>query len=261
MRKSTILFIIACLFAALAVITSMRANAATTCTQTYAGPGSPGQYGQCQYPPYYLENDVWNPVAGSEQVLTATSASSWSVTAHEPAGHCGTDYVCAYPEDVENFPGDPISTLNTVQQVFTLSHEPAHSGAGAWEVAADDWLNGAPGGPSSSNQIEVMVWENTYQVSPGGSPTGKTLTIDGETYQIWQHPGINGDYIALVSETNLTSGTIHMATILHDLVSLGFVANTDKLVQLDMGEEITSTNGAQAIWTYSAYHNNVVVNS
>lgn len=37
------------------------------------------QYGTCSYPPYSVNQDMWNPGPGSSQTLTATSAASWRV--------------------------------------------------------------------------------------------------------------------------------------------------------------------------------------
>jgi hypothetical protein len=197
---------------------------------------------------------MWGEVPGSQQTLTAASASTWTITGTEPAG----GGVKTYPEDSENY-SDPVGSLNTTIQNWSMSAIPAHTGSGDWEIAADDWLNGTPGSATQASEKEIMVWENTYGQIPAGSNTGKTLTINGQTFDLWAKTGSQPTY-SLVSTVNLSSGVIHMVDILNWLKTLGYVTNTDILVQLNMGEEIVSTGDVPETWTYSLYNNSVKLN-
>src|SRR5690348_8416710 len=62
------------------------------------------QYGTCSYPPYSVNQDMWNPGPGSTQTLTATSAGHWQVSTDQPGGAA----VRSYPNVSENL-GQPIS--------------------------------------------------------------------------------------------------------------------------------------------------------
>jgi hypothetical protein len=194
---------------------------------------------------------MWDAVGGSQQTLTAVSPSMWSVTGSEPSGHC-PDYVCTYPEDSENY-SLPVGSLNTVIQRFALSKVPVCRPGDSWEVASDDWLNALPGSPGA---IEVMVFEDVCHTSPAGSPTGQTITVRGQKFALWVRGGTGPTY-TLVSERNITSGAVHMAITLNYLKGLGYVSDADRLVQLNMGEEITSTSGTPETWSFSAYSNHV----
>jgi hypothetical protein len=220
------------------------ARAATTCTTS-------AQFGTCSYAPYTINNNMWGEVTGSTQTLTATSAADWSIAGSEPSG----GGVKTYPEDQENYASIPVCTLHTTIHNWSMSAIPAHTGAARWEVASDDWLNATPGSANQATEKEIMVWENTYQTSPAGSNTGKTLTINGQVFDLWAKTGTQPTY-SFVSTTNVNSGVIHMVDFLTYLRSLGYVTSADKLVQLNMGEEILSTDGTET-WTYNGYSNSV----
>jgi hypothetical protein len=108
------------------------------------------QYGTCSYPPYSVNQDMWNPGPGSTQTLTATSAGQWHVSTDQPSGAA----VRSYPNVSQNL-GQPISKYTRAVATFA---ERMPAGAAA-EAAFDVWVNGVPGPPfSSPGMIEVMVW-------------------------------------------------------------------------------------------------------
>lgn len=220
------------------------ANAATATCITSA------QYGKCTYGSYTLNNNMWGEVSGSSQTLTATSANDWSVTGSEPSG----GGVKSYPENSEDISGPPLETIQTTDQNFGLSAAPACNASSSWEVAADDWLNGVAG---SANPIEIMVWEDTCHQYPAGSNTGKTITLNGQTFDLYAKTGTDPTY-TLVSTTNVTSGTVHFMETVNWLENLGYFSSTAALDQLNMGEEIVSTNGAKLTWTFDKSNNNIV---
>jgi hypothetical protein len=216
---------------------------AATCTTS-------AQFGECSYSPYILNNNMWGEVSGSSQTLTGSSFNAWSITGSEPSG----GGVKTYPEDQENFSNPPVSTLGTVVQNFTLTAVPACNASSSWEVASDDWLNADAGSP---NAIEIMVWEDNCHQFPAGSNTGKTITINGQTFDLYAKTGTDPTY-SLLSTTNVTSGAIHMAIIFNWLKNLGYIKSSDGLSQLNMGEEIVSTNGSKLTWTYDKCNDSVV---
>jgi len=228
--------------AAVAGIAGATPAFAATCTTS-------AQFGECSYSPYVLNNNMWGEVTGSSQTLTASSSNDWSITGSEPSG----GGVKTYPEDQENYSDPPLSSLQTIVQNFTLTAVPACNASSSWEVAADNWLNADAG---SSNAIEVMVWEDNCHQFPAGSNTGDTLTINGQKFGLYAKTGTDPTY-SLVSTTNVTSGTIHMADIFNWLKNLGYIKSSDGLSQLNMGEEIVSTNGSKLTWTYDRSNDSV----
>ena len=218
------------------------ANAATTCTTS-------AQYGQCPYGAYVVDNNMWGEVSGSSQTLTATSADAWSITGSEPSG----GGVKTYPESEENIAGPALNTIQTINQNFTLAKAPACNASSSWEVAADDWLNGIAGSPKA---IEIMVWEDNCHQYPAGSNTGRSITINGQTFDLYAKTGIDPTY-SLVSTTNVTSGRVHLVDTVNWLEGLGYFSSSAALEQLNMGEEIVSTNGAKLTWTFSKSSNSI----
>ena len=219
------------------------AHAATTCTTS-------AQYGECAYGAYVVNNNMWGKVTGSAQTLTASSANDWSITGSEPSG----GGVKSYPDSQENISGPPLHTIQTIDQNFTLTAVPTCNASSSWEVAADDWLNGVAGSP---HPIEIMVWEDTCHQYPAGSNTGHTITINGQTFDLYAKTGTDPTY-SLVSTTNVTSGTVHLIDTVNWLEGLGYFSSTAALEQLNMGEEIVSTNGAKLKWTFDKSSNNIV---
>jgi len=222
------------------------ANAATTCTTS-------AQFGECAYGGYTLNNNMWGEVSGSAQTLTASSANDWSITGSEPSG----GGVKSYPENSEDISGPALGTIQTTDQNFTLTAVPSCNASSSWEVAADDWLNGIAG---SAHPIEIMVWEDTCNQYPAGSNTGHTTTFNGQTFDLYAKTGADPTY-TLVSTTNVKSGTVHFMDTVNWLEGLGYFSSTAELDQLNMGEEIVSTNGAKLTWTFDRCFNNIVYKS
>jgi hypothetical protein len=211
--------------------------------------------GSCSYPPYYISNNVWNPVPGASQTLSADSVNLWAARATIPTG--GSNVV-SYPAVFYDLPTPiAISDLQTADQNFSLEAVPTCTADSNWEVASDNWLNST----SSSDGVEIMVWENVCHVAPGSSndDTGKTVTVGGQNFELWYNP--DGDHgqqvIDFVSDSNITNGLINFAPMLRYLVNTGYVPASDTLVQLDMGEEIWSTGGNPETFTYNGYSTTV----
>jgi hypothetical protein len=245
------LSILAALFVTIAVSLTLGTPSASAQTQcmTTADNGVCGPYGA-----YAVNNNVWNPISGQTDTLTATSENAWSVVAVVP--NQTPKAVTAYPEVQENYASIPVSSLTTVQQNFDVSHVPSKQGVGAWEIAADDWLNGTPGN-EPNGAIEIMVWYDVDQTSPAGSNTGKTLTVGNRTFDLWASApaGSADNTLSLVSQETVTSGTVNFVDYLNFLEGLGYVTGTDTLQQLNFGEEILQTNDADATFTFSSYNN------
>ena len=210
------------------------------------------RYGTCAYPPYQVNQDIWNPAARSAQTLTARSAGRWRVATFEPAG----SRVHAYPNVSETL-GQPISGYTDVTATFTDS-TPA---GGRGDAAFDIWVNGAPGTASTAHEIEVMVWTTTHRTEPSGAPV-TTTTIGGQGFTVWEcrtsacasHP-----YYAFVLAGGESSGQVDILAFLRWLTARGLVPASDPLTQVQDGWEIASTGGATETFSMTSYHLHVTL--
>lgn len=237
-----------------AAVATLGAAGAPATGQAPSGPGggqvtactTSAQYGTCSYPPYSVNQDMWNPGPGSSQTLTATSAGSWHVVTDQPGGAA----VRSYPNVSENL-GRPISDYTAAVATFA---ERMPAGAAA-EAAFDVWVNGVPGSASSPGMIEVMVWTENHGNTPAGTKT-TTVTIGGQTFAVWEcrtsrcvgHP-----YYAFVLSRNESSGKVHILTTLRWLVRRGLIPASDPLTQVDYGWEIRNTGGAAQTFAVTNY--------
>lgn len=237
--------------AALAAIGAVGASAAG---QAPAGPTAgqasacttSAQYGTCLYPPYRVNQDMWNPGPGSKQTLTATSAGHWRVSTYQPAGAA----VRSYPNVSENL-GKPISDYSTVQATFA---ETMPAGADA-EAAFDVWVNGAPSTSGATGMIEVMIWTENHGNTPAGTKT-TTVTISGQTFAVWEcrtSTCVGHPYYAFVLSRNESSGRVHILTTLQWLTQHGLIPASDPLTRVDYGWEIRNTGGATRTFAVTSY--------
>jgi hypothetical protein len=235
---------------ALGLIATVLAACGTTANVSGAAAGpctTSAQYGTCSYPPYQVNQDMWNRTARSTQTLTARSAARWRVSTFEPAGSS----VRAYP-NVSASLGQPISDYTQVVGTFADTM-PA---GGRAEAAFDIWVNGAPGTASTAHMIEVMVWTSTHKTMPTGAPV-TTATIGGQAFTVWEcrtsgcasHP-----YYAFVLTGNESSGAVNILAFLRWLISRGLVPASDPLTQVQDGWEIASTGGTTETFSMTNYH-------
>jgi hypothetical protein len=235
---------------ALGLIATVLAACGTTANVSGAAGGpctTSARYGTCSYPPYQVNQDMWNRTARSTQTLTARSAARWRVSTFEPAGSS----VRAYP-NVSASLGRPISDYTQVVATFADTM-PA---GGRAEAAFDIWVNGAPGTASTAHMIEVMVWTSTHKTMPTGAPV-TTATIGGQAFTVWQcqtsgcasHP-----YYAFVLTASESSGAVNILAFLRWLISRGLVPASDPLTQVQDGWEIASTGGTTETFSMTNYH-------
>jgi hypothetical protein len=218
------------------------------CGTAAAGPcRTSARYGTCSYPPYQVNQDMWNRTAESTQTLTARSAAGWRVSTFEPAGSS----VRAYPNVYESL-GQPISDYAKVVATFA----DIMPTGGRAEAAFDIWVDGAPGTSSTAHMIEVMIWTSTHRTVPSGASV-TTATIDGQAFTVWEcrtsgcasHP-----YYAFVLAGSESSGRVNILAFVRWLVSRGLVPASDPLTQVQDGWEIASTGGATETFSMTDYH-------
>ena len=185
---------------------------------------------------YYVHNNMWNNDSGT-QTLRACSYKSWNVTAVQP----NTTSVKTYPNVHKDYPNKPISSFSSLTSEFaaTTPH------VGIYNVAYDIWLNGV----ATSGSTEVMIWMENFNQRPAGSVQA-TVTFDGKTYDVWRS---GSHYIAFVSRTTQTSGTINLLAVFNWLISKGWISSTSTVGQIDYGVEICSTNNQPATFHFTNF--------
>jgi hypothetical protein len=194
--------------------------------------------------------DVWNPISGASQKLTAIDPGDWSVSATMPAANTA---VVSYPDTQElytttkNTP-DPLSSFSSITSSFTVNG-PTGSGDD-YEAAYDIWT-----GTGSDNYAhETMIWVDNHRQRPTGSDVA-SATIDGVGYSIWSpsKAGAIGDPISMVLNANESSGSVNVLDDLKWLMSNGYIPAGSGLNQLDFGFEICSTGGVPQTFSVSQY--------
>jgi len=189
---------------------------------------------------YYLYNDMWN-ISGYTvtQTLYACAYNNWYVVANMN-NDSGNGAVKTYPDVQANFNEPAISSFHAISSTFaeTSPH------VGIYEDAYDIWINGV----ATSGSTEVMVWTENFHQVPAGSVQG-SVTFGGRRYTVWK----NGSYIAVVANTNFTSGTVNLLQIFDWIMAKGWMPATSTLGQIDYGAEIVSTNSAPATFTFTNF--------
>jgi len=193
-----------------------------------------------------VTQDVWNPIAGASQTLTAYNPGDWSVTADMPAGNGA---VVSYPDikqlytTTSNTP-DPLSDFKSITSSFAESG-PGSGGGDDYEAAYDIWA----GTGSDDYAQEIMIWVDTHGQIPAGSKAA-TADIGGTSYTVWS---ANDHPVSLVLDSNETSGTINILAALDWLMSHGYMPAGSGLNQIDFGWEICSTGGTAKTFRLTEY--------
>jgi Glycosyl hydrolase family 12 len=190
--------------------------------------------------------DVWNPIAGASQTLTAYNPGDWSVSADMPASNTA---VVSYPDVQELYTTtsdtpDPLSSFTSITSTFAESG-PGSGGGDDYEAAYDIWA-----GTGSNNYAqEIMIWVDNHGQTPAGSQVG-TADIDGTSYAVWSK---GNNPVTLVLNSNETSGTINILAALDWLGSNGYTPAGSGLNQIDFGWEICSTGGTAKTFSLTQY--------
>jgi hypothetical protein len=194
--------------------------------------------------------DVWNPIAGASQKLTAIDPGDWSVSANMPASNTA---VLSYPDTQQvyttthNTP-DPLSSFSSITSSFTVNGPT--TGGDDYEAAYDIWT----GTGSDNYSHETMIWVDNHGQKPAGSDVA-SATIDGVGYSIWStsKAGALGDPVSMVLDANESSGSVNVLDDLNWLMSNGYMPADSGLNQLDFGFEICSTGGASQTFSVSQF--------
>src|ERR1700761_1656017 len=198
----------------------------------------------------HVIQDIWNPIGGISQTLTAYSPANWSVKASMPASNTA---VLSYPDTQQIYTTDsntpnPLSGYSSITSSYTETG-PSTKG-NDWEAAYDIWA-----GTGSNNYAqEIMIWVDNHGQRPAGDQVG-SATIDGQSYQVWStgKAGAYGNPVSLVLNSNQASGSVNLLADLNWLKSNGYVPASSGLNQIDFGFELCSTGGVPETFAMSDY--------
>jgi hypothetical protein len=197
---------------------------------------------------YTWSNDCWSDGAGP-QTITVNSNNDWGVVSQQ-----------TWNEQywVETYPHIGWKGGLRLSQYPKLTGVSAETGPGygaslRWEAAYDVWLNN--GQPGADSGYEIMVWTDTSNVSPNGSPKS-TPTISGVKYRYYQDQGGNGPASWFVREVNAPACTTDLKSLIHYAVSQrgNYTGPADPVVDtVEYGWEVWGTGGKPVHFHMSKY--------
>jgi Glycosyl hydrolase family 12 len=242
-RTATILA--AVLAAAAGVVATQLPAYASTCTTSDAS-GSCGPYDYSQITSSdgnstYINNNVWSPISGWSESLTAANPGDWSVVANMPAGNTA---VVSYPDVQELYNNVPLSSYTSLTSAFTETMN-SHSGTMS-EAAYDLWLN--------NWNYEVMIWNDNYGQDLSYDTDLGSVTIGGQNFEVYRNgPGGSGEELIVSLDSNEQSGTIDILSTLKWLEGKGYLPSGATLTSIDYGWEIASTGGKSETYQLSSF--------
>jgi hypothetical protein len=199
----------------------------------------------------YIGNNVFGPIPGWKQTLTATDPGNWGVDATWPAGNTG---VQTYPSiavnygTVTDFP-TALSTYTALTSSFAETMN-ATSGTSAW-AAYDVWLGASNCSPATQScSTDEMMIQNDF-ANNGFCTTLATATFGGSNgvpVQQWHLCQFGAELIWKLgvddnSKVNEQSGAVDILAMAKWLVTNGYVPANEGLWSVDYGWEICSTGG------------------
>jgi hypothetical protein len=197
----------------------------------------------------FVLQDVWHPIGGASQTLTAYSPGDWSVVADMPASNTA---VVAYPDvqqiftTTRNTP-DSLSNFSAITSSFTESMPRG----GDNEAAYDIWTGDAANGNYSE---EIMIWVDDHRTTTPLGTDLRTATFGRQTFKVWDTVAKDRTgTISFLLNGNETSGTVDILSMLDYLVRNGYIPSDSGLNQIDFGWEICSTRGVPERFTMSRY--------
>jgi len=198
-----------------------------------------------------IGNNVWNPISGWKQTLSAVSPGDWSVTANMPAGNTA---VVSYPSVGANYGqvsgnAEPLSDFSSIYSSFSENMH-ATSATSAW-AAYDIWL-----GPSSgSNESdEVMIQHDFANNGPCTAKASATFGgSDGVPVQKWNLCQFGSELVWKLTGANERSGTVDILAMLNWLVAHRYLGKDTGLFSIGYGWEICSTGGRNENFQVSSF--------
>lgn len=197
--------------------------------------------GTFQYPPYLVQNDVWQQVG--YQQLTACNEHDWTAVANQ-SGAPATG-VKAFPDSQFNWTDwlncgsqPPLSSLSKLK----LSYAEVSPNTGSFDWAVDVFLNNLCG----KGLTEVMVLNQWANVD---FPPSKSVTVDHVAYLYYR----SGTLVQFRRANQNASGTVNVLRVLRWCVRHGLVKSSDTMQFAAYGAEVLTTGGVDVPFTLTGF--------
>jgi hypothetical protein len=194
-----------------------------------------------------VDQNVWSPVHGWSQTLTAINPGDWYATANMPAGNTS---VVSFPNTGQNIEWvhgapPPLSSYSSIYSSFSENmNETSRTDA---EAAYDIWLD--------NWNYEVMIQHDFSALRPRCGSIEATATFGGSggvPVQSWKLCQFGTEIIwQLVG--NEHSGSVDILTMLTWLEKHGYLPHGSGLTALSYGFEICSTGGRPEAFSVSRF--------
>ena len=201
-----------------------------------------------QNPGPTVGQNVWNPVPGWSQTLTATDPGNWYATANIPAGNTS---VVSFPntgQNIEWVNGAP-PPLSSYKSIYSSFSENMHGTSSTdAEAAYDIWLN--------NWKNEVMIQHDFSALRPRCGTIEATASFGGSggvPVQSWKLCQFGSELIWQLVGRNEQSGSVDILAMLTWLARHGYVAQRSGLTALGYGFEICSTGGRPETFSVSRF--------
>ncbi len=189
----------------------------------------------------YVTNDVWNPIPGWSQTLTAYGPDNWQAVVDMPAGNTA---VVSYPDVQQLFGDAPLSSFASMTSSFTetMNSNSGTIGEAAWDIWCNNWNN------------EVMIWVDNYgqDLASSGDTYLGTTVIGGQTWDVYRN-GPPGSELIVALDHNEQTGTVDILATLTYLQQQGWLPGGSTLTAVDFGAEFASTGGQDETFQVSQY--------
>jgi hypothetical protein len=210
----------------------------TSAAKGHCGPYSPAVAGTTA--DSYVDQNVWSPITGWRQTLTAYSPSNWQVEANMPAGNTA---VVSFPNTGQPMNEAPLSRFSELTASFseTMNKTSGTSGWAMFDIWINDWA------------YEVMIQHDFAR--NGDCKTVASVTFRGQPWHLcdfghvlaWK---LGADEASKASEQTMTVDLLAMLTWLE---SHGYLPQGSHLTNISYGWEICSTGGATETFRVTQY--------
>ena len=181
-----------------------------------------------------MGQNVWNPVPGWSQMLTATGPGNWHVTANMPTGN---ESVVSFPNIGQqvswnkNSLPPPLSGFTSIYSSFSenMNATSRTNAEAAYDIWLNDWKN------------EVMIQHDFSALRPRCSTIASTATFGGSggvPVQKWNLCTYGSEIIWQLADRSEQSGSVDILGMLTWLVRHGYCSqdrvDRDKLRLRDL---------------------------
>jgi hypothetical protein len=186
---------------------------------------------------------MWNSAKYNpcKSTLHAWSHDNWYVLA-KLNNKTGDGAVKTYPNVHKDYKSVPVSSFDAI--ISTFAETSPH--VGIYNVTYDIWLNGI----ATPGCTEIMIWTENFKQTPGGKYV-QDVTLGDQTYKVYKRT--NSGYIAFVTTTNFTSGTVDLVDMTKWATAKGWLSTNSTLNQICFGFETVSTDDKDARFEVSAF--------